>query len=411
MKFNFFTRFASTACGIVIVTTLLSLLAWCFPDIGIDRRGFNNPQALLSVGGVIVLCWYALIVTCAFLGEAFGRTLAPKAGRIGTLIDLSDPWCYRLFSIIGAGGAAYALFYVSSVVGVGQLPDLIMDGQANQLKMALYDDYSIGLLSLRYAVILSGGLAIYRLITGLSRGLWEALNLGSLLGVGLLSSRLSVVAAIFIACVLYYKNHTVMRIRWGRIIVGGVAIFCLLGFYNMSRNKGYYEKTSSGGFFGSAASEIISYLGVPFQGALATGNNFDKVASGVSASNYNDIDEGLTTNSAFMQLTEKWGEWGFLLVAIISAIAAFIVGFLAKQSRNHFALIGCVLLYCFAEIWRIFLFFEGIVIVLLTVATVVPMSAIFVKIALRNRSQFKGLTRPVGLRGPVKRFSSTGAAR
>ena len=408
MKFRHWLRRLASPPGAVIVPLLLSFVAWSVPAFGVLRKGFDHPQPLFSQGGMLVCVWYGIIILCALFGERLGRALAPAGRQAQAYVGLNDVFTYRLLSVIGALGAGYSIYYAGSKMGAEEITNLISNGQANKLKKALYDNYSIGLPSLRYVVILSGGLAIYRLITGLSRGLWEIANLAALLGTTLLSSRLSLVAAVFSAGVLFVTNNPPARIPWTKILLGGAALFALLSFFNMTRNKGFYEKSDSGGFLVSGLSEIIAYLGAPFQGSLAAGNYFGSISRGMDAIRYTDISTDLSTNSAFLELLDNEildnvGAWCFLLVALTSFGAALIIGLLRHQMNTHFGLISCVLLYCYAELWRIFLFAKGIVFTLLAVAFGVPLAVMALKALLASSCR----KRAVGLRSRWRKTADT----
>ena len=356
MKLHRMLRGLASPPSAVLVPVLLSFLAWRVPDFGVLRKGFETPQPIFGAGGLMVCVWYGTIILCALFGEYLGRTMAPAGRHAQATVGLDDVVTYRLVSLIGALGAGYAFAYAASLVGFGEIANLVSAGQANQLKQALYEDYSIGLLSLRYVVILSGGLAIYHLITGLSRGLWEIGNLAALFAVTLISSRLSLIAALFTASMLFLRNNPPVRIPWGRIVLGAAALFALLSFFNMSRNKTFYENRFAGGFAVSGVSEMVTYLGSPFQGCLAAGNYFGPIARGMDADSYTDIEIGLATNSAFIELLEDHGAWCFLWIGLTSFGAALLIGLLHHHFSTHFGLASCVLLYCYAEIWRIFLF-------------------------------------------------------
>ncbi len=391
MKFSEMIRGLASPIGAVVVPTLFSFVAWCVPGFGVLRKGFNHPLPLLSEGGIMVGLWYGMIIVCAFLGERLGRALAPSGRNARWTVGLDDAFTYRVISIIGAAGAGYAFIRAGSLVGFGEITKIVGEGQANQLKYALYEDYSVGPASLRYVVIFSAGLAIYRLLTGISRGIWEIANLMALCAVTLISSRLSLIASVFTASVLFIKNNPPVRIPWMRILLGGAALFGALSLLNMSRNKSFYENRFSGGFLASGVSEIVAYVGAPFQGGLAAGQYYGPIARGMESIVYTDIEAELGTNSAFLEVVEVCGTWSFFLMALTSFGAALIIGLLRHQWDNHFALVGCALLYAYAEVWRIYLFLQGIIIALLVIGFGVPLAVMLFKEAFASRRRVHGV--------------------
>jgi hypothetical protein len=60
-------------------------------------------------------------------------------------------------------------------------------------------------------------------------------------------------------------------------------------------------------------------------------------------------------------------------------IASFLMGMFFRQRDNYLILIYFVLLYCFAEIWRVYIFNAGIVLTLLIFSLLAPFGSIFIR--------------------------------
>ncbi|MFZ5807153.1 MAG: hypothetical protein ACOY3I_08115 [Verrucomicrobiota bacterium] len=373
--------FILTPYGIVIITVLLSFLAWVTPDFGFFIKGFEaialTPKAILYF-----ITWYSLILFFSWLGFLLGKRYYLKTSFFKHLASLDDGFIYLAFSIFGSIGGLYALYYIWQNIGWTGIIHAISTSQANILKIALYENYSIGIFSLRYLTILSGGLAIYRMLSKISFHILDFFNLFLLLLISGIASRLSFVAACIIGVGLWIINdpRETIKIPISKSILAILVLFILFSAYNSARNAGFYsEKRGIDSFYVAGASEILSYLGTPFQGSLTAGEHFNSLNRGGDIFVLGDIDDRLTTNSAFAELTKDYGYYSFFIIAVASFCSASMMGFLRYQLDTYLALIYFVLLYCFSELWRIFMFNKGIVITLLIFSLVLPVGMGFLK--------------------------------
>ncbi len=358
--------------GMVLLTVIMSFVAWLFPGFQIFRKGFVARESLLSTGALMVAIWYSLIILAAYFGFRLGKTVRTPHENLDRIIGLESSSAYLALTMVGALGFAFLILFLLSQVGLSGARSILMEGQGNQLKEALYEDYSIGPLSLRYVVILSGGVAIFRMLSGISRSWMDFFNLGQLLLTALVSSRLSLIVALFIGFGLFAVYHQPIQVNLGKLALLFGGIFVLLAVYNAARNINYYQARGNDNFLVAGFSEILAYTGAPFQGALTTGDYFNEVSGGKEVATYSGIEIELTTNSAFAELTEDVGGWSFPLAILTSFLAAWVMGVLTWHMQNYFALIYFILLYCFSEMWRIFMFYRGIVITLMVFAIAVP---------------------------------------
>jgi hypothetical protein len=360
MRFDV-TRFVNWCIrpqGVVMLTVLMSFTAWLFPGFQTFRKGFVARESLESTGALMVALWYAGIIGAAIAGYRLGRSVRSSA--------------YVVLTLAGGLGFACLILFLLSQVGFSGIKLFLMQGQGNQLKDVLYEDYSIGPLSLRYIVILSGGVAIFRMISGISRSWIDVFNLLLLLLTALVSSRLSLIMALFIGFGLFAAHYQPIRLNVAKLAAIFGAIFLLLAVYNAARNINYYQARGNDNFLVAGFSEILAYTGAPFQGALTTGDYFNEISGGKEVATYSGIEIELTTNSAFAELTEDVGGWSFALAIVTSFLAAWLMGILTWHLHNYFALVYFILLYCFSEYWRIFMFYRGIVITLMVFAVCVP---------------------------------------
>jgi len=373
-------RFIFKPYGIVACTILLSFAAWALPDFGILQKGYENPQSVFSFGMLLAIVWYGMIILISWVGFQTGQASSSIIMSFDRKARLDDFPAYCFLSAVGLIGFVYVFSLMVSTFGLNQLVMIVASGEANKFHKALYTDYSIGVYSLRYVVILSGGLAIYRIISHISRSFLDILNIVLLLMVAIIASRMSVVFALVIGFGLWVLNVKSVRIRVVRWVLFLAALFVLFAAYNYSRNINYYLAAGKSNFFSAGASEIMKYLGTPFQGAVATGNEFEQIILyPENVSRFTGINHSLTTNSALLQLVREHGYYSFLIMFLAVSISSFLMGMFYRQRNNYLILIYFVLLYCFAEIWRVFIFNAGIVMTLLVFSIAAPFASMFIK--------------------------------
>ena len=381
---NTILRFSVKPYGIVVITVMLSFLAWLIPELHIIDKGFEQSQKLLSLGGLTVLVWYSLIVICAWLFFRLGRASEGLLGSRDRSAGLDDYGAYCFLSAVGFVGFVYVASFMISSLGFESMFMAVVSGEANTLHRKLYEDYSIGLFSLRYVVILSGGLAIYRIISRTSRSILDIANILMLLALAVIASRLSVVFALLIGLGLWIVNCPRIKVKFGRLLLLSVAVFVLFSLYNYSRNIGYYTAQGIDNFFAAGISEIVRYLASPFQGGLAAGNHLDRIITDPArAYLYTGIDLRLSTNSALLGLI---GTHGYLFIPVMLLtlmVSAFLMGMAYCRRGKYSMLVYFVLLYCYAELWRIYMFRSGIVITLLAFSLLAPFASRAIKSAFR----------------------------
>lgn len=340
---------------LVIVTVSLSFLAWLTPDFGFLRKGFYESIPFFSIGGAFVIAFYCVICLIVMSGYILGRKINIKTPSIGIL----DNNLYYFLTILSLAGVAYAWsIIISGIGGLSSIFNLVTTGNANALKYSLYEDYQIGFASLRYVSIISCSLSLFRFVMG-KRDILIFPNIFSLLLVSLVSSRVAILFVFLITLNLLSFNKE-LNIK-PKFIMSFLFLFFILFLLNYSRNYGFYDERGLG-FISSGISEIITYLGTPFQGSLAAGEYFDN-------NNYQNltvistIESSLTTNSSLLYIYEN--NISFVLVALTLFFYALTMGILRPYYDKAVFLVPLIMYYCFAEFWRVYLFSQGIIITLL----------------------------------------------
>ena len=367
-----FLNFAIKPHGILICSMLLCFLAWVFPGFGFLRKGFEHRDSLLSVGALTLYMLYGSMIFLAYFGFIIGSKFRFNNRRITRVLSLDRNLPYYLLTAVAMVGFAYFALYLIKAVGISGMVSSVGEGQANDLKEALYADYAIGPLSLRYVVILAGGVAIFRMITGISRSIVDLANIGALLLTGLASSRLSVVTALLLGIGLYVSHERSIRLPIWQPIVAGCAFFALLAVYNSTRNSNFYAERGNDGMLGAGLSEMVTYLGTPFQGALSSAGNLDEISSGADPGDVAGIELSLTTNSALTELLSLIGYWCFPVLIMTTLLAGFFMGLMNSLRGTYFGVTYFVFLYGLSELWRIYMFDKGIFVTLMFFAFSIP---------------------------------------
>jgi hypothetical protein len=270
-------------------------------------------------------------------------------------------------------------------------------GQGNRLKNTLYGDYSAGILSLRYLVLYSASLAIYRIVRLRNLSLLNFANLALLAIAALISSRLILIATILVSIFLLTFGKRHVRISLIKCGISGALLFAILSVLNSSRNSNFYAARDLS-FAEAGVSEIITYLGAPFHVSIGAARRTDDIVAGQTDfyRELIDVEEGLTTNSAFLQLHEQMGYACWLYIAAVCLFMGFMFAWLSSFGRTSFLLPCGAILYGAAELWRLDLFQQGIFIVWFIVGVAIPgVFVLFGKRPLRQGSGHPGGMRPI----------------
>jgi hypothetical protein len=180
----------------------------------------------------------------------------------------------------------------------------------------------------------------------------------------LLGSRLIFIATLLTVVFLLSFGKKSIRFSIPKLTIFATLLFLILSALNFSRNANYYERNKLS--FGLAGvSEILAYLGSPFQVAIGSAPVVDQLVAGGDQTYRNYVDEeiNLNTNSAFVHLHEQMGyvSWGY--IAAICLFMGFVFEILASLGKTIFLLPCGIILYGSAELWRLDLFHQGIFIV------------------------------------------------
>ncbi|MCU1756084.1 hypothetical protein [Pseudomonas helleri] len=354
--------------NIILITYSVVFIFWAFPSFDYFRKGFDQPLSLFSVGGLGLISALLSAWCMAYVFYNIGKILSCSKNRPTLLINeaLSNR-TYFLFILLSGIGLLAVFYSLVKSGGMYFILESVQSGQANQLKKALYEDYSVGVLSLRYASVMCGALLISRRMSGIKNTLLDLSALTLVLLTALLSSRLTVSASLFGGFYLYIHFKKEIKISSIRLLISATLIFLLFSALNWSRNYGFYEKMGLG-FISGGFSEILAYLGTPFQGAIFAISNLGSDYSTSEMFNATTIETSLTTNSAFLELTSDNSWLGLIELYLLISASSLAIGFCERYKGGKFICCSVPLIYAFAELWRLSLFEKGLTITIIAIS-------------------------------------------
>jgi hypothetical protein len=356
-----------------MVAAALSFAAWAFPGFGVLRKGFDRAAELDPVSILVLSSWYAVIFLSFRIGQFFGTPPNGKPSPSSAVVSLEADLPYYAFTVIAAVGVLAAAVKILGSLSLEGVIAFVWSGQANAMKEAMYADYSIGLLSLRYISVYPAAIALYRLATRRRFSFSIVINLLLLLIGVLMSARLLLVATVVTAFLLLNFNTRYRRVRLSRVLMVAGLLFSVLAVFNYSRNYGFYEERESS-FWGSGLSEIVTYLGSSTQVALGTASRTSDLVSGNEEHfrDLVDVEERMNAVSAFTMLHQSLGYFCWLYIAVACGIAGSVFSLLVAKGATMYLLPCGAILYASSELWRLNLFGQGIFATWMVVGLAVP---------------------------------------
>jgi hypothetical protein len=405
---------------VVVLSVLASFAFWLVPGEDEYFRGFAVRSDFGGPGTFILFGWYALCIAIIFF--------AVKAGRKVRTFEKLDAFVespslertfYWFLSALATIGVVYCFVVIATSVDVVAA---ITNRNFNVMAHALPDN--AGLSTLRYTTAIAAPVGVF-LWQRKKAPLWLALwNVLLLLCIVALASRLSLILAIVVYVFMFVSINKGFRLKAWVAVVAIVTVFVGLTAFNYARNANYYEARDVTNPLEMNLYQTAAYIGTPFQVSLGVANaiaegdldiagdpvlslqtiaptfiDFDKSYLGSEPEGepvYGEtvsVAPNLSTNSAFADTYARFGWWGVAYTALALALAGFAFGALARY-RSVVAVFPAVLLYGFAEYWRIFLFNQGIFIYLLLATSAAVVFALLLRWAVRKRQEKSGLVSP-----------------
>lgn len=375
--------------ALVVAPFGLASIAWLAPVpesgvIGFTSRAVPSPSALLL--------WALLVAGVAVsvhLGFQRGLERGPYR-RVGEIpldrLQRASTW----LGLLGVGAVYYQATGGAPAALVG-----LWRARAFYRLSDNYIDYSPGVTTLRYLVVLAGGIAVARTLSGRRiRPLDGAAVLGAL-ALGLAASRLSLLMTCAVAATILATQNE-FRPRPKRVACLAVGLVVLLGGATVSRSGDSDIEFGLTSPTAIATTGIQGYLAVPIDvsiqyfNAVADGRatpagDFDGffgplippylqrfagsfIAEDVVAvpdveARYGgavNLSRSLTTNGIVTDGLALYGWIGLSSIIASMALMAWAAARLLKSGPVGAALAG-VYLYSFVESWRVFLGNTGLV--------------------------------------------------
>ena len=396
---------------LLLAPVVASLVAWSVPGSSTALRGFARRSELAPGGLGVLVAWYLLCATVLVLGHRLGAATAPLASLARYESDPAlERRLFRLLWGLATLGVGYSLARAAATVDVlGALGG----GTGNDLTAALGGQAGVATLRYAAAVALPVGVHLWRRgVLRLPEVVWSAL----LLAVdALFASRLAILMAVVVFAFLHRARHPDARVPVRAVAVTVVVLLAALTLLNSLRNENYYRAHGVDNPLGASAYQLLTYVGSPFQvslgvaDAIATGRYPDQYPAAHAAAMWVptflrgpaateqspddaaarraqeigfsfstsslprggqryaatvDVADSLTTNSAVADVLSDYGYWGLFGLVLTSGVVGLLLGHLG-QYRSVAAAGAGVVGYGVAELWRTYLFSQGIVVFLL----------------------------------------------
>ncbi|QDS91252.1 hypothetical protein EC9_54760 [Rosistilla ulvae] len=389
----------------------IGVLMWLCPSTE-GSGGYQIREDLAFSNLMILVGWYGCIGVCAAIGQRFATALPPmhmmSKDAFDTTIFYKTLTCLAFLGVAGA--------WLAALRNGASLVELIKTQQFNLLKDSLYANYN-HLYSLRYTTSLVGGYALYRLVFLQKVSRLDILNLGLMLAATAISARILIVQTVIFAGGLAIRFDALSRVKTRTITIAGVGLaVCIVAFTWVRSAGSYRDHFGVENPLAMTFLEVQRYVGAPVQASIGVariaanqpsrgsfgyvikyitptflhpvGMKVDDNSGGVATQWYLhevDIDETLTTNSAFVEMYGDLGYWAFPVIAWASFLMAM-VGSYFWRADNLLCLIGCVVLYGFFELWRTYYFAAGSFTFMILAVLLAAAVATKIKSAPRNES-------------------------
>lgn len=390
----------------------MTLIAWC--SVGgcpagsvLQLRGFLEPAPVTVPGVTMLFVWYGAVVVLATFGWRLGSGTRPTP-------ELKERMNNRKFerryfflilaaAVIGVGYSFYRIAGATSIIGS------LTSQTGNSFTEALPD--SAGIPTLRYASILAAPIAVYLWRKRVLGVIYMLVAVVLLLLNSLIASRLSLLMAIVVYVFIWavasrQSKPTGKRfVRPWHLALVVLVLFTLLTALNYVRNGNYYRDAGVSDPVAMNLYQSGAYLAVPAQVSLGVSDavmrgSFERsggpvesivaaLPSFIAPDEANRSKESLsadaydftvssspnfTTNSEFADTYSEFGAWGWLYTLLLFPLAGYVFGRFLTYGPLLAGSAG-VIAYCFAEVWRIQLLTQGIVVFLVLLTLVCALVA------------------------------------
>jgi hypothetical protein len=369
--------------------------------------GFSAPAPLTLRSVVLLLFWYAAVVSISMIAWRLGTRSQPRP----QIIELTSSTVFerRYFFVVllaASVGIGYAFYQIGS-------PLSIVESLSAQTGNDLYKSLSntASPVTLRYSTILAAPIGVYLWRKKAIAWPFMAFAVLLLLMNAMLAHRLSLLMAGVVYIAMWAREHgkggrlspKARRNRWIALLAVAVVGFSLLAALNYIRNANYYRDAGVSNPVAMNLYQMGAYLAVPAQVSIGVSDaimsgawevqsdpvhaltaiqptflQFEKVSKDdswkrASVFGYSvKFAPNFFTVSVFADTYALYGTWGWLYTFCLYAFGGYLLAWIMRYGTVVAGSAG-VLAYCFAEMWRIQILNYGIVIylILLTIGSAV----------------------------------------
>ena len=358
---------------IVAFTALLSAAAWFTPDSFGLYKGYNKPASISQISMMIIYSWYSCIFILTYIGFNIGKKLKIIT-EFNSYANLDNDFIYKAYSWIALLGFSYTVIVTIKVIGITGFIFSVVTFTTNNIAEAIYKDYHQGIFSLRYILVISFGIALYRTVILKKYRALDFLNfVVFVFYIAFFGRRLQLLCSLMVFFTLANRDlNFLSKVKIKKILILTIFGFAMLSTATLLRGYGSYAKMGYTNPFAAIATNVVSYLAAPFQVSLGVANNIEEAFGNKRYWQFADIEENLTANSAFVGMPIENGLFSLVIIIFYSVVFSVLAGWFYKNRHNYLYMSYPVILYAFAELWRIDLFNKGIFITLLIVSATVP---------------------------------------
>jgi len=358
---------------IVPVTFILSFFSWIIASHFAPIKAFSENMPIQ--GFYIPFLWGLWCYIIIFLSFSVGIKVIFK----DLFLDIKSDVFYYFISILAWLGVFSSFYKILTLLGIEGIITMMVGFALNEVKETLYEEYSVGILSLRYLIIVSAGLALWRLF--FKKSIWDYVNLIIFIVYSFIyGRRLDIICMFFFFLIFYSNDKTLPRINIKSILIYILVILTVFIAISSLRNFNHYDSLGVYNPINATFFNALAYLSAPTQAMISIGVNlqtfdlipefatnylglFYKASDNYTTYffiNYSKIYSEYNANSALLSILAEYGWLGLILYGVKLGFWSIVAGISWRNNTSVLFILYPMLLYAFAEIWRLDLFSGGI---------------------------------------------------
>lgn len=365
---------------VVIIPVFISFIFWEIPTEWGFYKGFDIKEQFSVEALILLLSWYCLVMLSIYSGFKIGKRI-PVPQIIDKKVSIDKNNIYYIYTVIGLIGFASFIKESLTSLSLEGVLFMIINFSVNEIQKAGYENYQIGLLSLRYVLLISFGIAIFRIYSKKSSNIDYLNIIIYMLYIMLLGRRLQLICGLVVFLCLANRNENlVQKIKLKKLVFYGILFYSLILIPSILRGfNGYINRGIENPLLVGIAN-AIEYMAPTIQVSVGIANNIGMAINGIDYRSYINVSEDLTTNSALSYIIIDYGYLGYLYYSLSLFIYSIIAGFLSNNKGNYLFIGYPIIYYGFTEIWRINFYIEGIFVTLIMVGVGLPIVFFLFKI-------------------------------